>query len=85
MVASAPSPLGMRTDTDRCPRPSTKGVYKPSGISSVEKLMPGAMMLKARQNPQKTYHAKPGVMATEKYCSPVSRSRTKTAAQIKAA
>ena len=41
------------------------GVYRPRGISRVEKLMPGAMTLKARQKPQNRYQKKFGSMVTE--------------------
>ena len=58
-------PAGIRTDMEKCPIPSTKGVYKPKGINNVEKLIPGAITLNARQKPQKMYHAKLGVISTE--------------------
>ena len=45
--------------------PSTRGVYRPRGISKVEKLMPGAMMDSAMQNPQNRYQPKLGAMVTD--------------------
>ena len=59
-VTRAPMPPGMRMAMSKWPMPSTKGVYRPRGISRVEKLMPGAMTLRARQKPQNRYHPKLG-------------------------
>ena len=75
-------PAGMSTSTEKCPMPSTKGVYRPSGMSRVEKLIPGAMILKARQNPQNRYHVKLGVMVTEALLNAVRRANTASMAVI---
>ena len=60
MVITVPKAPGSRTAMRKWPMPSTKGVYNPSGISRAEKLIPGAIMLKARQKPQKKYQPKFG-------------------------
>ena len=65
MVTKAPMPAGTSTPKSRLPMPSTRGVYRPRGISKVEKLMPGAMMDSAMQNPQNRYQPKLGAMVTD--------------------
>ena len=57
--------------------PSTKGVYSPRGINRVEKLMPGAMILSARQKPLKRYHPKDGAMVTDAILSPINSAKTR--------
>ena len=42
-VIMAPMAPGIRIFMSTWPMPSTNGVYSPRGISSVEKLIPGAM------------------------------------------
>ena len=64
-VARHPMPPAVMILKVICPIPDTKGSYRPNGISSVEKLIPGAIKLNARQKPQKRYHAKLGVIWTE--------------------
>ena len=63
-VRSAPIPAGIRTAMSSLPIPSTSGVYSPSGISSVEKLIPGAITLNAIQKPQNRYQPNDGAMVT---------------------
>ena len=63
--------------------PSTKGVYSPSGISRVEKLMPGAITLKARQKPQNRYQVKFGAIMIEELFSPIRMEKTSTIAMIR--
>ena len=74
-VTTAPMPAGTIIPISRLPRPSTNGVYRPRGISSVEKLIPGAITLSARQNPQKMYHPKFGVIVTENRFREISNAR----------
>lgn len=81
IVAMPPIPPGIKISGDKQPIPSTKGVYNPKGISSVEKLIPGAMMLNARQKPQNTYQIKPGVIVMRKAFRLIKRKKTISMAQ----
>lgn len=87
--------LGQQDNGDKCPdaageknlpvqmaMPSTKGVYSPRGISNVEKLIPGAITLSARQKPQKRYHTKFGVIVTAANRSPSSSAKITAIATI---
>ena len=76
MVATPPIPPGINTSGDKLPMPSTKGVYRPKGISRVEKLIPGAIILKARQKPQNTYQTNPGLIVTLKALRLIKREKT---------
>src|SRR5699024_7899114 len=59
----------------KCPTPSTKGVYNPRGIRRVEKLIPGAITLRARQKPQNKYQKKLGFTSSDVIWRPMSRAK----------
>lgn len=75
-VSSAPMPPGIRTPKSKSPMPFTNGVYKPSGIRSVEKLIPGAITLIARQKPQNRYQPKFGVISTDRSFNMSSKAKS---------
>jgi hypothetical protein len=61
-AASAPMPTGIRTNKLNSPIPCTRGVYSPKGIRSVEKLMPGTIILIAIATPEIIYQKKFGAI-----------------------
>ena len=75
-MAAPPIPPGIKTSGDKQPIPSTKGPYRPKGMRSVEKLIPGAMILKARQKPQNMYQIKLGVIVMLKALRLIKREKT---------